>query len=90
MGQDLPNSQFIFTGEELGVALVSTAEAEGRPLFTNRMEAAGFGRPGYNRQKRLRDLAQGALDWMGAEGYTVGRIPATANVGQVVPIPSVW
>jgi DNA segregation ATPase FtsK/SpoIIIE-like protein len=71
VGQDLPTGQFNFTGDELGVAVVSAAEGEGRTLFTRRMEDAGFGRPGYNRQKRLRDLGLGACDWMERNGYTV-------------------
>jgi hypothetical protein len=71
VGQELPTGPFHFTGDELGVAIVSAAESEGRTLFTRRMEDAGFGRPGYNRQKRLRELGQGAIDWMEAHKYAV-------------------
>ena len=71
VGQDLPSGQFQFTGDELGVAVVSAVEGEGVDLFRNRMDSAGFGRPGYSRQKRLRELGTGALDWMEGEGYAV-------------------
>jgi hypothetical protein len=71
VGQELPTGPFHFTGDELGVAVVSAAESEGRTLFTRRMEDAGFGRPGYNRQKRLRELGRGAIDWMEAHKYAV-------------------
>ena len=92
IGQDLPAGQFSFTGGELGVALVSAAEVEGRTKFTARMDDAGFGRPGYNRQKRLRELGQDALAWMQAEGYTVCEYKPKPVEGAVpVPvIPDVW
>ncbi|MCP4542615.1 MAG: hypothetical protein GY832_36295 [Chloroflexi bacterium] len=71
IGQDLPKSQFQFTGDELGVAIVSAAESEGRTRFTNRMADAGFGKPGYHRQKRLRELGKGAVNWMTDNGYAI-------------------
>jgi len=73
VGQDIPSGQFQFTGDELGVAVVSAAEGEGRTLFCNRMADAQLGKPGYPRQKRLRELGQGAFDWMTSNGYAVCR-----------------
>ncbi len=72
VGQDLPRrGQFQFTGDELGIAIESAVECEGRDMFTRRMANAEFGRPGYNRQLRLRQLGQGALDQMQSDGYAV-------------------
>lgn len=71
VGQDLPVSQFVYSGAEIGVAVISASHGEGRTRFTARMKGAGFGTPGYNRQKRLRDLGQGALDWMRSQQYDI-------------------
>jgi len=71
VGQDIPAGQFQFTGDELGVAVVSAAESEGRTLFVRRMQDAGLGTPGYGRQRRLRELGQGAVDRMDGDGYAV-------------------
>jgi hypothetical protein len=93
IGQDAPedNCQFRFRGDELAVALVSATLEEGRTLFERRMEKAGFGKPGYKRQKVLRGLGKTEYDWLDQNNYAVCKKSESAEDPRNVRIvPDVW
>jgi len=93
IGQDAPedNCQFRYRGDELAVALVAATMGEGRKLFEDRMEAAGFGRPGYNRQKVLRGLGKNENDWLNQNNYVVcKKSESVADPRNVRITPGVW
>jgi len=75
----------------LGVALVSAIYEEGRKLFEDRMKAAGFGTPGYNRQKVLRALGKVENDWLNQNGYAVcKKSESVIDPRNVRIVPDVW
>jgi len=84
IGQDLPmtgNSRgWSYTGEELGVAVASAVESEGRPLLVKRMEWAGLGRPGSAKATRLLELGRDAVTWLVENGYSLYGERALATV----------
>jgi hypothetical protein len=89
MGQELPGrGQFHFCGKELGVGVISAIECEGRDRFSARMQDAGFGRPGYSRQKRLRELGSDALAYIQSVGYSI--LKREPENGSMIPAVTVW
>ena len=50
---------------ELGIALISAMEGEGRPAFKNRCETAELGKPGSDRARALLALGRETVGWLG-------------------------
>lgn len=72
VGQELPrrggNSAKSLQPGELGAALVSAMEKEGRPTFQGRVESAGLSKPGSDRARSLLQLGRQTLGWLENNG----------------------
>jgi hypothetical protein len=93
IGQELPEVGWSYTGDELGVSLVSAARGEGRPSLVGRLQEAELGRPGSERAARLLQLGRDTHDWLQRNGYVLTAcLPANALSGsEVVPVlPDIW
>ncbi len=73
IGQDLPSLQvnWAYSGAEIAISLLSADAGEGRPALVNRLEGAGFGRPGAERAIRLLELGREAHAWLGEHCYFI-------------------
>jgi len=63
LGQE-PQVNWSYSGAELGAALLSAVEGDGRPAMCDRLESHGLGRPGAERAIRLLQLARSQRDWL--------------------------
>jgi hypothetical protein len=54
--------------EEVGVALLSAMEEEGRTYFKRRMEGADLGRPGTDRARSIMGFGRALLEWLEQNG----------------------
>ena len=63
IGQE-PTVNWNYSGQELGVGLLSAIEGDGRPALMRRLEDAGLGRPGSERAARLLQLGRAQRDWL--------------------------
>lgn len=86
IGQELPDVAWKYTGDELGVSIVSAAHGEGRPSMVKRLQEAELGKPGSERAARLLGLGRDVNDWLHGNGYTVSEYTPRKSEG-VVPIP---
>jgi len=73
VGLELPEQAAAgsYSPGELALAIVASAEGEGRPAMVKRLDAAGLGRPGAERAIRLLALGRETHAALKGEGYAV-------------------
>ena len=86
LGQE-PKVKWAYTGEELAVALLAAWQGHGRTRLEHALQAAGLGRPGAERARRLLQLGREQWKMLRSRGMMLVEEPEPHSEGGLASLP---